>query len=331
MSPELRELIGEYLWCGVAYSRDEGLRGRATAGGLVTSLLIATLRRKRGEGALVVENEGLEQKVRVTGDEGEIISAMGSKYLQIPLNAALRELLQMDGRFIFVGLPCHLKGLKKLESINPGLRERIILKIGLFCGHAVSRDGMGFLLNALGIRPEEIAELSYRKKMHGTTGLYVKTQGGFEVFIPSSKYWRLFFNLFFIPWGCLYCEDMTAEHSDISVGDAWGFEGAGYPGLSLFIVRSRRGERAIKDALSEGLIEVERVDPRDVVRSQRYLMVKKRRMMRGLGRAVGYAYHVAQVVGASLSESRWAQPLLRVWLTLLLHRERGRTFIHNPG
>lgn len=317
MPARIKELIGEYIWCGVAHSTNEQLRKESTSGGLVSSLLLTMLRKKYINGALVVRNDGLEHKGIVARTESEIIAAAGSKYLQIPLNVFLSELINEDGKFAVVGLPCHLKGLRKLESLNPKLKDKIILKIGLFCSHAVSYNGVVFLLNAFGVKREEVAELRYRKKMHGTTGLYVKTLSGSEIFIPSSKYWGMFFNFFFIPEGCMYCEDLTAECSDISVGDAWGFEEAKQSGLSLFIVRSKMGEEALRLAISEGLIKVRSINPENVIKSQKYLLVKKRSLMKGNRKIVGYAYYIAQVIGNHLSKSEKYHSFLRAGLVTL--------------
>lgn len=317
MSYELKSLIGEYLDCGVAYSTDVRVRKEASSGGLISTLLITMFRKGFIDGALVVVNDGLEQRGVLAQTEDEILVAAGSKYLQIPLNTCLGEVVRTDGRFAIVGLPCHLKGLSKLESLYPKFREKFPLKIGLFCSHAVARNGMEFLLQQMAIKPEEVNDLKYRAKMRGTTGLYVKTLNGRERFIPSSKYFSKFFNFFFIPEGCMSCEDLTAECSDISVGDAWGLDETERLGLSLFITRSKAGDEALRLAVSEGFVEVRRVFPQVVVRSQKYLLVKKRRLMRGAKKVIGYTYHVAQVIGNFVSKNEKCSPLLRMWMRFL--------------
>ena len=104
-----------------------------------------------------------------------MLSAAGSKYIQIPLNACLGEVIKNNGRFAVVGLPCHINGLRRLEDFNSELKEKIVLRMGLFCNHAVNYKGMVFLLNEIGVKPKDLIELRYRAKMKGTTDLYVKT------------------------------------------------------------------------------------------------------------------------------------------------------------
>jgi len=317
MPNRVKKLIGECLSCGVAYSIDEKIRKEATSGGLVSTLLIAMLKRGLIDGALVVRNDGLMQKGVLTRTEHTIMATAGSKYLQMPLNAFLGEVIREDGKFAVVGLPCHLRGLRKLEAMYPELREKIALKIGLFCSHAVTYNGMAFLLEYIGVKPEAVIKLKYRMKMKGTTGLYVKASNRRERFIPSSKYFGRFFNFFFVPEGCRSCEDLTAECSDISAGDAWGFDEAKRFGLSLFITRNNVGENALRLVASEGSVKVRYVDPEVVVRSQKYILIKKRRWVHGNKKVIGYAYHLAQVMGNLVSRSEKYRPLLRLWLKFL--------------
>lgn len=322
MSRRVEELIGECQGCGVAYAME-----KASSGGLVTVLFVAMLRNSLIDGALTVRNDALEQRGVVARTENEIMSAGGSKYLQIPLNAFLGELIKGNGKFAVVGLPCHLRGLRKLEALNPTLKDKIVLKIGLFCSHAVTYNGMVFLLDALGVKLEEVVELKYRVKMQGTTGLYIRTLDGKDMFIPLSKYWGKFFNFFFIPDGCMSCEDLTAESSDVSVGDAWGFNEVERFGLSIFITRSEKGEKAINLSISEGLAKVKTVNPETVVKSQRYLLRKKTRWMGKTEKVVGQTYRMMQIMGNFASKNENCKPLLRIWLKLLSSNKKRLAFM----
>lgn len=314
----IEELIGEYTSYGVAYSTDVGVRKEAASGGLVSTLLITMLRRGFIDGALVVRNDGLEQKGVLARTEDEVMAAAGSKYLQMPFN--LGEVMRTEGRFAVVGLPCHLRGLRKLEAFYPKLREKIVLRIGLFCGHTITHNGMAFILNEIDINPNEIAELKYRAKMQNTTGLYIRTKDGRERFIPLSTYWGKFFNFFFIPDGCMSCEDQTAECSDISVGDAWAFrEGAKRRGLSLFITRNEAGEKALRLSVSEGLAKVMNVEPEVVVRPQKYnLLMKKWKYLGGFNNALGCTCRTIQFILNSASKFKACYPILKIWIRLIL-------------
>ena len=40
-----------------------------------------------------------------------------------------------EGRLAVVGLPCHLKALNRICDRNLNINKKIVMKIGLFCGH----------------------------------------------------------------------------------------------------------------------------------------------------------------------------------------------------
>jgi len=90
------------------------------------------------------------------------------------------------------------------------------------------------------------------------------------------------------------------------------------PSLSLFINRSGMGEKALNLALSERLIkkEVKAVDPKVVVGSQRYILTKKRRYVRGTKK--WYVFHAIRAITSFISkDERWL-PLLNIWVEFLV-------------
>jgi coenzyme F420 hydrogenase subunit beta len=315
MSCNLKALMGRYLSLGIAWSRDEDIRREATSGGLVTSILIATKRGGLIDGAIVTANEGVKHRCLIARSEEEIINAIGSKYCQIPVNMCLKELLNAEGRYAVVGLPCHLRGLEKLMRSYPRLRDRVVLKIGLFCSHTISYKGILFLLKALGVSPEEVEILRYRAKMRGTTGLYIRTRGGKDVFIPLHDYWGRFFDFFFTTKGCMYCTDFAAELSDISVGDAWGVREAVNKGLSLFVIRSRAGKEAIELAVRNNLIELREISRNtmcSLLKFQRHAVMKKGRSL------TAKIYRTLHLIGMIAQTSTVFNYLLYFLMTCIL-------------
>ena len=253
LSDDLTSLVGRYVEAGIAWSRLQVVRRGAASGGLVTSILIATLRAGEIDGALVATCKGIKPQTMIARTEDELVKASGSIYVLFPHNAGLRLLLKAEGRYAVVGLPCHLRGLAKMASAYPELRDKVALKIGLFCKHALSLRGLLFLLKSVGVNTNRIESIRFRAKVLGTTGLYVKTRDE-EVFIPLSKYWPVL-SLLSTPKACLDCPDFGNERADVSVGDAWGLRGADSEGLSLYLTRSEEGGKTLKLAIDMGLIE----------------------------------------------------------------------------
>jgi coenzyme F420 hydrogenase subunit beta len=71
---------------------------------------------------------------------------------------------------------------------------------------------------------------------------------------------------------CAYCQDFTGKYSDLSCGNIGSDEG-----WTTVLVRTERGEKVIKGALNEGIIEGELLDSDailSVMNSARFKMNK---------------------------------------------------------
>ena len=275
-------LLGNYIGCYIAHATDGDIRYNSASGGLVTSLLIFALEQGLIDGALVTKmkkDSPLEPEPVIARTREEILQALSSKYCPVPANIALREILEKGGKYAVVGLPCHICGIRKAEAVNETLRERITLHLGIFCSHTVGFGGTEFLLRKLGIRNEDVADISYRGG-GWPGGVKIKLKNGGERLIPNlGSLWNTIFSgFFFTPSCCLSCSDVTNELADISFGDPWLPEimRMEHEGKSVVISRSERGEALMHDASSKGVIELETLDAKDVIRSQRvFLHFKK--------------------------------------------------------
>ena len=266
-------LIGSYFDCFVGHTLDENIWKNSTSGGLITSLLLFALEEKIIDGALVTrmsKEHPLEPEPFIARTPEDILSGSRSKYCPVPANQSLREILEVDGRYAVVGLPCHLHGVRKAEALNPKLRERIVLHLGIFCSHTVDFNGTDLLLTKLNVPEKEVAELTYRAK-GWPGGFCVKLKDGHERFIPLGSYWvPLFGRFFFTPRRCTLCCDGLAELADISFGDAWLPEFRREKrGESILIVRTEAGSDLLRLDIERGNVQLQSVDSVKVIQSQR--------------------------------------------------------------
>lgn len=294
-------LLGNYIGCYLAHATDHEVRYNSASGGLVTSLLIFALEQGLIDGALVTRmkrDNPLEPESFIARTKEDILEASKSKYCPVPANVVLKEILKEEGKFAVVGLPCHIHGIRRAEAINKKLKERITLHFGIFCSHTDSFKGTEFLLTKLGIRREEVDAISYRGG--GWPGeVKIKLKNRDEKIIPlASALWVSFHDsLLFSPSRCLSCNDVTNELADISFGDAWLPEimATECEGKSIVIAKSAQGEALLHRASSKGIIELQALDAKEVIRSQKtFLHFKKvnlgaRIRLRGLfGRKLPY-------------------------------------------
>lgn len=126
--------IGRFVECYSGHAANEDVRYNSSSGGLVTALLAYLVESKEIDGALVVrmsEGNPLEPEAFIARTVEELIGASGSKYCPVPANTALKEIMEADGQYAVVGLPCHLHGVRLAENHIGKLRDRITLHSAL--------------------------------------------------------------------------------------------------------------------------------------------------------------------------------------------------------
>ena len=134
-------LIGNYRGCYIGHATDYNTRFNASSGGLISALLIHALDAGRIDGALVTrmsEESPLEPQPFIATTREDIVSASRAKYCPVPTNVAIREIMQNEGSYAVVGLPCQIHGMRKAEVTHKKLKDRVGLHVGIFCNHAPS-------------------------------------------------------------------------------------------------------------------------------------------------------------------------------------------------
>jgi coenzyme F420 hydrogenase subunit beta len=269
------KLFGSYLGCYIGHSTDMNVRYNSSSGGIATQLLIAALENDVIDGALVTrmrKDNPWEPEGFIARTREDVISASKSKYCPVAVNTGLKHILKEDGRFAVVGLPCHIHGIRKSEEVFKQLDKKIVLHIGLLCSHVVSFAGSHFLLEKIGVRKEQVTDLSYRGK--GWPGsMSVQVKNGSSISMPLiggwNAYWPIFSSFFFTPMRCMMCPDQASELADISLGDAWLPELKDEKrGESIIVTRTKIGEDILAFASSAKAISVKPVHPNKVEQSQ---------------------------------------------------------------
>jgi coenzyme F420 hydrogenase subunit beta len=219
--------VGNFLRCYVGHCKDKDVSEGCSSGGVVDELLIYALEKGIIDGAVVArvkKDNPLETEPFIARTREEVLLASRSKYCPVAVGAVLKTLRKEKGRFAVVGLPCHIHGIRKAESVVNGLKEKIVLHIGLFCGHTVNFYGTHCLLEKLQARREDIVRLDYRGNGWPDT-LCVELRNGRRLRLRYNRgwnaYWNIFSPFFFTPLRCLMCPDQFNELGDISLGDAW--------------------------------------------------------------------------------------------------------------
>jgi len=259
-------LLGVVRDAWLAHAAEGGTRRVGSSGGVVTAMLLDLFERGETNGALVFaphEKEPWRGWGRVASKAADIAEAAQSRYHLSPHNTVLAELGGLQGGYAYVGLPCQIHGLRKLESAGWRPNVRISPVIGIYCGNNLYFDATRAILRKLGIgRTADLAALSYRE------GAWPGSVTARTVDGRVRSISKLDFNQvipFYVNRRCLFCVDLTSELADISVGDGWAKEGSD-SGWSVVLARTEYGERIFNRAVAEGSIVAERITIGDAER-----------------------------------------------------------------
>ena len=145
--------LGQHPWGGcldiiIARAKDPAIRRSATDGGVVTALLLYLFQKGQIDGAVVTKPVGpFQRKSFLAESEDDIRSAAGfffdtaygmksvSDYYSTlsriaEFNPMLSKGLQ---RVAFVGTPCQIKAMRKMQTLNIYPSDSVKICFGLFC------------------------------------------------------------------------------------------------------------------------------------------------------------------------------------------------------
>ncbi len=289
--PELTATHGAFRRGVVAYATDPHIREHSTSGGVVTALLIHLLESGTIDGALIISSD--EQvlwkgKPMVARSRADILSGMKSKYAISPTNVNFSEVREVPGRYALVGLPCQIHGFHKAAQLDPRMKERVVLTIGLFCHAAIEHEAFEVIWDTLGEKGRQARRFISRVGKHPGSPHIELTDGSlYPVYFGERKGYRptsievinVLYRLF-TPERCTTCFDGLADFADIAVGDPWMAPPDSsvnwYQGWSFAVLRTQRGEDAYRSCLEGGALHSMDITRREVLNSNKLMAGEKR-------------------------------------------------------
>ncbi|BAQ34202.1 Coenzyme F420 hydrogenase/dehydrogenase, beta subunit C-terminal domain [Dehalococcoides sp. THU3] len=320
-----------------AFSSDSTQRNLSTSGGVATALLVYALETGLIDGALVSRNlpsSPLIPASFVARTLDELKQAAGSKYCPVAADTAISEITAQPGRYAVVGLPCHIQAIRKAESQNPVLKQRIAIHLGIICSSTMSFKGTEYILKRQGINKESLTSFHYRT--NGWPGnMQLELACGNRLTLPLKDYHPYHGHGFFTPHRCLMCNDQLNELADISLGDAWLKELENdHEGTSAVIVRGNTGQEFYREAVRYGYIKSQSLSNKRVMewRNKRQDYATKKYILSMLGwklpeypspcppaRKTAYLYTIEQVINYYLGKTNAPliiEPAKHIWVWL---------------
>ena len=271
--------LGYYLENYVGHVNVDTFRRDGSSGGVVTWILSKLLALGEIDGVIHVSpnNDSSDTlfTYTISRTTEDLKNGAKSKYYPVQFSDVINTVLERDGKYAFVGVPCFVKAVRLLMLDNKVLSERILYCIGLVCGHLKSDKFAKALSWEAGIHPNNLVCFDFRVKNSNRSASDYSIEAFGKINNEVVKITKKNSELFSSNWGhgffklnaCDYCDDVFAETADISIGDAWLDDYVLDPlGNSVVTVRNNKLRSIINEHLYE--LSFDRVDARIVVESQ---------------------------------------------------------------
>lgn len=279
-SPHFNDKIGYYWDCFGAYVKSSEIRNDSTSGGFGTWLGLKLLSLGHIDGVIHARevepknNDGALFKYKVSKDPSSIKAGAKTRYHVMEMSEVLKEIRKSSGKFLFIGVPCFIKSIRRIQKIDNVIREKIPYTVSLVCGHYKSINWTRSLAWGAGINPKELKKFQYRTKgAKIDPRAYVfkaLSYDGYEIQKDSSKIIGGKFNAgAMMPNACNYCDDVVGETADITIGDAWlpKFD-TNKGGTNLLIIRNKQIYDIVLESERAGEVFLEKISCEEAINSQ---------------------------------------------------------------
>ena len=248
-APHRRESLGYYRRILLAHAANPTLRDASRSGGVVTALLNFAITEKIIDSAVVSEASSrvpikINPSISLVPDD--TLSAVDAKIVPSAVAEAFGRAVFEHGKvnIAFVGTPCHIVALRKLEAWHHKMMGSLRITIGLFCLWTFSLGRLlEYLLDKYSIAANEIQNVDL------TANEYVVTTENGVVRIPLSEAKSYIMNR------CRTCTYFTSQLADLSVGGAGPLKD-----WSIVIIRTKQGEDFFTKAVKESVIAVKKIE-----------------------------------------------------------------------
>jgi coenzyme F420 hydrogenase subunit beta len=265
--------------CYLIHSRDDEIRLDSASGGFITGMILHLMDKGLADGGIVARCEGQQPLVAesfIATDRESLLGARASKYAPVSSCTVLAEVLKRPGRYVFVGTPCMIEALTKLQELLPKLQEQIILKIGFVCSGMASRlSTKAYIEEDGGVNIADVHRICYRGngwpgrfRVFGEGGRLLMDRpylGGSLIHVVSRDHYLR----------CWNCLDHWGRFADIVVSDPWMNEmvRTERKGRSAIMVRTERGKEAVKSAIDSGDMIADSIAVEDMLGYNRHLVI----------------------------------------------------------
>lgn len=219
--------IGRFNGIYAGYSNE--FQSTSSSGGLATYIINELFERNIIDSVVAVrdsDQKGNHFEYSFLKNKSDLLLTSKTKYYPVTLATALQEIDKTNGRIAIVGVGCFIKAIRIAQYHNPILKEKIVFTIGIICGGIKSRFYTDYLAGKSGVPKNNFINPEFRiKDIKSTANDYyfgcinnVDKQNHTIRMLSIGDMWG---TGLFKANACDFCDDVTTELADISLGDAW--------------------------------------------------------------------------------------------------------------
>lgn len=289
--------IGRYLSTYTGYSNDGNIRYHSASGGMISQFLIYMLEKGIIDGAVVTrfsKENPLKPEPFIARTKEEILQAKSSKYCPVAFDKVGDAIVENKGRYVIVGLPCHVQGFRKRARIDREFEESVIGYFAIYCSSNRTFNAQDYLFKKYDAKKGNITYFAYRD--NGCLGnMVIKQQTQYEseslISVPFIRYYGSL-RSFFKPRRCLTCIDHYGELADVCFGDIHIKPYSDDTiGINSCIVRNDYFNILLNQAVTDGYITLNNVDAQIINESQKAMLYPKKRKANALMKIDKYVLH----------------------------------------
>jgi coenzyme F420 hydrogenase subunit beta len=273
--------IGKYDAVFAAHAEEGSFRRLGSSGGIASWLATELLRRGKVDGVIharPVHRDSTEDpffRYGISRSVEQVNEATHSHYHVVEISEVLAEVKRVPGRYMFIGVPCMVKAVRRSQMRDQQIAERVVYSVALVCGHLKSVHWALSLGWGAGTSPKDIEQITFRVKSQDVAAksyyFGVRKRGCTQLEVyDSAPLTGGKFNLgAMMPDACNFCDDVVGETSDLTLGDAWlpryVFD---WRGKNMIVSRNPELTELLQQADMEGRIVIEPMTAKEAADAQ---------------------------------------------------------------
>jgi coenzyme F420-reducing hydrogenase beta subunit len=256
--------IGKYHNIYVGHA--EKFRMTSSSGGVATFILWDLLESGLVKHVFSVRESvttGLDYEYAVVSNKDDLLASSKTKYYPVTLSSVFSRIDEIDGTVAVVGVACFIKAIRLAQYSDHSLKEKIVFLVGIICGGGKGRFFTEYLSSIAGVDKHDCYKPEFRIKDINSTasdysfGCFSRETSAFRS-VKMQSLGDMWGTGLFKANACDFCDDVTTELSDISLGDAWfdPYVKDGR-GTNVVVTRSIVAEKIIQKAIHSNSVSIE--------------------------------------------------------------------------